>query len=247
MVTRPQHLAQVLCELIEGAGANAVRFPTLQIVDIADTPQVISVFKESDRFCALIFVSRNAVLCACKLLRRIGVTLAQENVIAIGAKTAQQLRQEGIPCTAHPQVAPGTESLLESGLLDKMNAGEVLIVRGRGGKESLAEHLRAQGVGVVYAEVYRRERPQAILSFDDAMAPPDIILTSSTESLRNLYRMTEAPSRSRLLKAQLVVCSRSMVALHEQIGFHKAPVVAASALDEDMWQATLEWCWDSAQ
>ncbi len=242
MVTRPAHLADGLCKLIEAAGATAIRFPTVRIVASADTPQVVSLFKELDRFCALIFISRNAALCACKLLRRIGVALPQENVIAIGAKTARQLRQEGIPCKAPSQAAPSAEALIESGLLERIRDCEALIVRGQGGKESLAEHLRAQGARVTYAQVYRREKPRAVLSFDDAMSPPDVVLASSAESLRNLYQMTEDASRPRLLEVRVVVCSQSMVTVHEQIGFHKAPVIAASALDEDMWRATLRWC-----
>lgn len=240
MVTRPEHFADALCEAIAKAGGEAVRFPTIHIVDIADNPRTISLFENLDRFSALIFVSRNAVLCACGLLHRIGVTLPQKNIIAIGAKTAQQLSQEGVHGAVYSRAMPSTESLIESGLLKEIGRGEVLIVRGQGGREVLAEYLREQGARVTYAEVYRREKPQAKLSFDKEM-PPDVILTSSAESLQNLYRMIDKASRPQLLKVQVIVGSHNMVVAHKELGFHIPPVIADSPTDEDMWKAVLTW------
>lgn len=241
MVTRPAHLAHAMCRLLEEAGAATVRFPCIEIAGAAWDRRLVSLLRDNSRFAAVIFVSRNAVLHAHELLRRIGAPLACGNVIAIGAKTAQQLQSTGVCRIGYPQTAASSEAVIKDGLISGIRSGEVLIVRGQGGRGLLGDALRAQGAHVTYAEVYRRTKPAARLSFEVQSPRPDLILATSGEILRNLVQMTAAPCRHRLLQVPVVVGSRRLVALHDELGFRQNAVVADSPADEDMMKAVLQW------
>ena len=241
MVTRPKHLAQALGDQLERMGFEVLQCPCIEIVDTTDAPLLIKTFGELNRFCALFFVSRNAVLHAIPALQSTGVKLSSQRIFAVGTKTAQQLHEAGFTKVIYPQQTSGSEALIAEDLIADTTSGEVLIIRGQEGNEALAKQLIAQGVKVTYAQVYKRQCPHTTFSFRDIDAVPDLILLTSKDSLRNLYAMTAEPSRQRLLSIPLLVGSDSVSELARKIGFNKTIVVAASPADADIVKAVKRW------
>ena len=80
---------------------------------------------------------------------------------SVGAATAQILADHDL--TVHyPQTGDDSEALLALPALREAIArpeARVLILRGEGGRELLAERLREQGASVDYLELYRRTLP----------------------------------------------------------------------------------------
>ncbi|NBC22026.1 MAG: uroporphyrinogen-III synthase [Gammaproteobacteria bacterium] len=148
LVTRARDQAGPLIAAVEAAGGAAWLLPALEIAPLPAPAQV------GDAPDLALFVSPNAVRHGARFLRLPGCRYA-----AIGPATAEAMRQAGCP----PDLVPGggydSESLLAADELADMTGRRVLIVRGRGGRELLAETLRARGAAVDYAEVYERRRP----------------------------------------------------------------------------------------
>ena len=158
LVTRPIHQTDKLVGLVNAAGGKAILFPALAIESPANPEPVRQLLAELAGFDLAIFVSSNAVDHGLALLARPwpdGVPVA-----AVGANTTAALRRHGLACDLVPAGAD-SESLLAMPELRSLGQGKrVLIFRGEGGREVLADQLRHQGTQVVYAECYRRLRPR---------------------------------------------------------------------------------------
>lgn len=241
MMTRPAHQGEPLRALLEGVGARVSHFPTIEIVDRADATDNLDKARGIDRYRLLIFISRNAVDYGARLADLAGLDRGRlPPSAAIGRGTAEYLTAQGFDVAAFPE-RPSSEDLLETDAVKGLPSGaRVLIFRGRGGKEVLAERLRSRGLTVDYAEVYQRIKPPG-KSLDLAAASPDLILVGSRDSLDNLYEMTPSGDRARLVRTTLVLGAASMVARHAELGFVAPPVTADSPLDADMVEAAMRY------
>lgn len=242
MVTRPVHLAAHLSALLERAGADVIRRPCMEIVDCGETPENLALVHDLRRYRLVVFVSRNAVEAGFNLLRGAGVSLpADVPVAAVGVKTGERLALEGVASVVNPVRAAGSEALLETAAVKSLDSGRVLVFRGEGGNELLANTLRARGVEVDYAEVYRRRKPSGVRLLFGTPDDPDVILSASAESLQNLYDLTAPASRDALTAITVALGSAAMAGLHEHLGFRTPPVIARSPVDEDMLDAVVRW------
>jgi uroporphyrinogen-III synthase len=119
-----------------------------------------------------------------------------------------------------------------------------MIIRGEGGRETLAETLRERGAEVTYAECYRRVAPdsdsQALYRLW-AVDQPACLVVTSNEALHNLYQLVDAAHRDELLAAQLIVVSERAQSLARQLGFHKPAIVSTAASDEAIMAAIKSW------
>jgi uroporphyrinogen-III synthase len=159
LVTRPVHQAEKLARLVSEAGGEAVLFPALAIESPADPAPVREMLASLASFDLAVFVSPNAVEHGLALLR--GAWPAAVPVAAVGEGTAATLRRNGIITVVVPPGGADSESLLAMPQLKSLRGKRVLILRGEGGREVLAEELRQRGAEVTYAECYRRLRPRA--------------------------------------------------------------------------------------
>ena len=70
LVTRPEHQAQHLCQLIEAEGGAAVRYPALTIRPRTDRAAVRAAVGPADRYDLVIFISANAARFGADLLEQ---------------------------------------------------------------------------------------------------------------------------------------------------------------------------------
>jgi uroporphyrinogen-III synthase len=118
----------------------------------------------------------------------------------------------------------------------------VLIFRGEGGRELLAERLRECGAEVEYAEVYRRVKPP--VDRDTLMVYWDrgeiqIVLITSAEGLNNLLQVMGEAHRDKLSATPLLVMSERIAVLAQGLGFEA--VVAKDTTDEGLVDALKAW------
>ncbi len=239
LITRPAHQSSNLRSLLEQHNIQVVNFPTIEIVDCALSEKNLDKIRLINQCRLLVFISANAVDCGIHLINATHIKHpALPPVAAIGRRTEQRLTNYHIKVSACPAL-PNSASLLETDVVKSLNPPDlVLIFRGVGGKEFLAQELRKRGLSVEYLEVYSRELPQN-KGPDLKEQKPDLILISSRANLKNLHTLVGPRCREYLLASTLVLGSPSMLGLHKEMGFKAPPIIATSPLDDDMLEAAL--------
>lgn len=237
VVTRPKDQADNLIKKLKQLGAEVIFFPTIEITPTKDDQQLVSLIEKLDQTDLLIFISRNAVRCSEKLIKKYWPVLpGKVKVAAIGQGTAEELEKIGFSVDFMPEGTFNSETLLEIPEMNDVTGKAIIIVRGEDGKEILGNTLRERGANVYYAETYRRLRPDTEIS-PILDKKPDVIITTSPSSLQNLYDMTPSAIREILLSYQLLVVSPEMVDLADQLGFSNVPIIASGATDDAILKA----------
>ena len=160
LVTRPEGQQQALCSAIEKAGGRSIHMPLLNIVALTDEQScsvIRSTIQNLENYQQAIFVSTNAARLGAQWINQIWPQLpAGLSLLAIGPTTAETLNKLlGQPVTESPG-GKGSEELLALPEFADVGDKHVLIFRGRGGRELLAETLQTRGAEVDYIELYER-------------------------------------------------------------------------------------------
>ena len=221
VVTRPADQAADLIATLQQAGAQPLSLPTLSIeprvLDQADRQKILDL----DQYRAVICVSVNAARLGLDALADYWPQWPLHQLwYAVGPATGAAMQDWGVRVTVGQQGAT-SETLLDDPQL-KMVAGErILILRGEGGRETLADTLRERGARVDYLELYRRVQPrtdpQPLLT---ALEQPDcpILTVTSAEGLRNLMALA-GKQLNRLQQCPLLVVSGRLAEFARQQGF----------------------------
>lgn len=243
LVTRPAHQARRLCDLIQTSGGVAVPFPAVAIQPSQDPVAAEAVVARLDEFDIAIFVSANAVHRGVELIHRHRDELPPSLCLAaVGSGTARALEEA---FNREPDIRPegrfDSEGLLATAALQEVHGRAVVIFRGEGGRELLAETLRRRGARVEYAEVYRRVRPASDLGALQSGAKVDIITVTSAEGLENLFAMaTNEDQRDWLRRRPLVMMSGRAVERAAELGVREV-VIAAENSDQGLVAAIAAW------
>ena len=222
LVTRPAEQAEPLCQQLEHLGAIVLRLPTIAI-------QAISSNCHWQDYALAIFISRNAVEFA-NLKDLQGVQIA-----AVGQATQAALQQHGFDALCAPSPY-NSEALLTMDALHTVGCKRVVIVRGEGGRELLAQTLQERGARVDYCDVYRRIQPSLPTWAEDFEQPDTAIITSVT-GLENLQQMLGHCGW--LLDLNLLVISQRIAEVARELGFRGKIFIADRASDEGLIDALL--------
>ncbi len=206
LVTRPAAEAKAWVTGLRALGIDALAFPLIEILPVADPGPVRAAWRAFDRYAAVMFVSPSAV--AGFFDKKTALSSVNWSLDAIKTKawspgpgTSRALRAAGWPAACID--APALESAqfdseaLWARVGPQVRAGQhVLIVRGgdaagRGaGRDWLAARLAAAGAVVEEVVAYRRRAPvldearQALAH--QAAADGSVWLFSSSEAVRTL-------------------------------------------------------------
>jgi uroporphyrinogen-III synthase len=221
--------------MIEQHGGQAVLFPTLIIQALPKTPQIIAYLKNLSRYQWLIFISVNAVNFAQQANNGKIDNFKQVNIAVIGKATDQALRNIGLTADWVPETGFNSVALLARPFLQAIEGQHFLIIRGQGGRETLANTLKQRGATVDYLEVYQRIIPKI---YDDTLVVAllkqkklNAITITSGETLINLMTLlTRRISASLLLAIPLIVISKRIKAIAIKLGF-KHVLVSSSPTD----------------
>jgi uroporphyrinogen-III synthase len=245
VVTRPAGQADAQIDRLRTLGARVVHVPLVAIEPPSDPERARATLERLDELHLAIFVSANAVSGALALLRP-GVGLpAGLRVAAVGKATAAALRAHAITVDHVPEGRFDSESLLALDALQaaSVSGRRVLIVRGEGGRETLAEGLRVRGALVEYAEVYQRVKPVvdvAALEAEGRAGRIDALLITSGEALAYLLELVPPSPGSWMARAVLVVPSERVREYARRLGYPGAAVVARDASDRGLVDALRE-------
>lgn len=225
IVTRPAQQAEALCNLLQQQNIQSILLPLLEIKPLMPTKEQIShIESASAKVDWLIFISVNAVTYAFKAL---GAKLEQlcrtSRLAAIGQATANALLSYGFQVDTLPNQGFNSEALLMMPEFQNIKGQQVICIRGQGGRELLAETLRARGAIVDYLEVYQRIpadlQPEVIKKLIENNNV-DYITISSGEILASLAdKLNTEQLRSRVLEIPLIVISERLLQQAKSLGF----------------------------
>jgi len=234
VVTRPQAQAVGLAARIERAGGTAFLYPAIEIAEVEDPRVLHGLIDDLERFDLAIFVSPTAVAQAVPAIRaRRGARAwpARLRVASIGRGSRAALEAAGFENVISPATRADSEALLSQPELSDVRGRRVVVFRGEGGREALADALRARGAEVVYAECYRRRRPR----FDGApllaawrRGAIHAVTVSSGEGLANLADLLGAPGRQFLCSTPLFVPHDRVSRSAAQLGIREVRVAGPS-------------------
>jgi uroporphyrinogen-III synthase len=115
-----------------------------------------------------------------------------------------------------------SEGLLATEEMNDIKNKKIVIFRGEGGRETLAETLRARGAEVTYAECYTRTFPQTNLdllkTFSEKIHISAILITSS-EACKEFVRLNRLKDMSFLRDVLFIVNHPRMVNVLERESF----------------------------
>ena len=244
LVTRPAHQAEKLCNLIESMGGKARRFPVIEIAPSRDLNRLTEIVQRLAEFDIVIFISPNAADLGIQAIMKHGGLPKNVKVAAVGKGTARRLNALGVEVDIFPTEQFNSEALLATEELQTVSEKRIVIFRGEGGRELLADSLRERGARVEYAECYRRIKPRVKaneLLGSLSQGELDIITVTSNEGLQNLVDMVGEQSQPELFKLPLVVVSERARDLAQDLGFMIPAIVADNASDEMLVQAIEGW------
>jgi len=195
LVTRPGAQAGTLAGLIAEHGGEAVCFPLIEIGATDDPEALRQAITQLDDYSLAVFISPNAVTYSLPQILAVRVWPAGLQAGAIGPGTVAQLNANGLAEVIAPDERFDSAALLERAELqaESVAGKKVLILRGNGGREELAETLRERGAQVDAVTVYHRSPPAdpALLLSLLRNTTLDALTISSSEGLRNLQALLD--------------------------------------------------------
>jgi uroporphyrinogen-III synthase len=246
VVTRPAGQATHLAEALVAEGAVPILFPVLAIAPLADPTALVERIIALDGYDIAIFISPNAVAMGLKevLARRAWpeklrvATVGRSSEVALQAHDLSG-QEKQILC---PQGRFDSEALLDLPELQNVQAQRIVIFRGDGGRELLADTLRRRGAIVDYASCYTRscpgQSPDPLLRLWEADRLDAVTVTSS-EGLHNLIAMVGNLGLAWLRKTPLFVPHARIAAAADACGIQK--VVLTDPADAGLMAGLLRY------
>ncbi len=242
VITRPAGASQRLATLVREAGGVPLLFPAIEILDATDPRALDDAIARLGEFDLAIFISPSAVEKAMTRITAQRALAVNLRCAAIGPGGARALERFGIRDVIVPPAheRSDSESLLASGFMQEVRGKRVVIFRGDGGRELLAQTLTARGARVESVSCYRRAKPALdaapLLQAWARNAVAAVIVTSS-EGLRNLCEMLGAPGTALLRHTLIVVPHARIATAARALGMTR--VVESAAGDEALMAAVM--------
>lgn len=219
--TRPKEQAQELSALITQAGGMAIECPTIEIQ--APTQDWLRALPHLDTVDYAIFISANAVSYCFSKLKQDAISWPTSiKVIAIGQGSAKKLHQYGITVHALPEIAD-SEHLLALKTLQKIENQSLLLFKGEAGRELIEQELKEKGARLITVPVYKRvlapvdKELMHSLWRDNAV---DIILLTSEQSIRNLFKLFTEQAHHWLQNKPCIVLSERLAKVAASLGIN---------------------------
>jgi uroporphyrinogen-III synthase len=235
IVTRPTAQADALVAELRAGGVDAVALPLIDIAPASDPQPVQQAWQALPSLALVMFVSANAVQ-HFMLARPPGIAWPAHLLAgSTGPGTSAALRQAGVPGSA--LVEPLGEVFDSEALWARLRARDwtgrrVLVVRGEGGRDWLAEQLGQAGARIDFVAAYQRVLPASDAQFvalrDAALAQPAQHLWSfsSSEAVANLQQLSPGADWS---ASAAVAPHPRIVAALQRLGFGQVRLAAVSA------------------
>ena len=226
LVTRPAAQAATWVAKLRERGIDAESLPLIEIAACADPSALREAWAGLAGSRLVVFVSANAVLHFFAARPPDASWPAGVEAGAPGGGTAQALRDAGVAVAAIVTPSADAAQFDSEALWDRLRGRDwrgarVLVVRGDGGRDWLADRLVEAGASVEAVSAYRRVAPAfdgaARERLDAAIARADSLwLFSSSEAIANLE---QAAGAGRWQAARAIATHPRIAARARSLGF----------------------------
>lgn len=239
LVTRPAGQGAALASAIRAAGGEALECPLLDILPLPlEAATLARLLTESS---TAIFISTNAVAAALAAVREAGLVWPPGlRALAVGSATRDALIRAGIAAQAGEGTAMNSEELLCHPALAQVQGQGILIFKGEGGRELLAEALRARGARVEECALYRRSLPDGASALLETLLDShrvNTFLASSGETLAHLLGLLGRMPAGKVPAEACFVVPGERVAAEARQRVPAPVVMARNASDAAMLEA----------
>ena len=259
VITRPAGQSEALAAQLAVAGIATLDFPLIEIAPADDVAPLHAALGALERYALVVFVSPNAVDYAFGQFGAIWPHALPVGVVGPGSVAA--LARHGVEAPAYRVISPSAAADDESARFDSealfaaidaslgatsLEGKRVLIVRGDGGREWLAERLREAAVEVETVAAYRRLVPEPSIGAWTRVhallaGEPHAWLVTSSEGVRNLDELAREHLNpveiAQLKRATLVTPHPRIAQTARGLGFDSITVSGAG--DERIARALL--------
>lgn len=190
LITRPESQSAGLAALLEAAGAIPLLAPMIDIAPTDAPDQLAAAIAGLSSYQLAVFVSPSALDAVAAQLAAWPSGLP---AAVVGPGSRDRAHEIGIQDIICPASQFDSEGLLAEPRLQNLEGQRVVLFRGNGGRELLAETLAARGARLDVVEAYQRQQPgfraedlQTLL----ADGCDGVIMTSS-EAVHNLFTLAD--------------------------------------------------------
>ena len=237
LILRPQPAADELAALLRRQGHTPVVCPLLSYRPGNELAALIDRLSQADM---VIAISVAAVQYASEQLAKQLARWPQHCIyLTVGATTAAQWQQQGLKVISPTDAR--SEGLLALPELQSATGKNVLILRGNGGRELLADVLSELGAQVSYVECYRRHylhTDGTSLLQEWQAAGVDSVIISSSKLFRQLIRLLPETASDWLSSQHWFVPSQRTADEIYQAGFNSVTIM--SGVQHDAVVAALQ-------
>jgi uroporphyrinogen III methyltransferase/synthase len=249
VITRPAGQSTELIARLAAAGVTTLDFPLIDIAPVEDDAPLRAALASLERYALVVFVSPNAVDHA--FARSDAIWPHALPIGVVGPGSVQALARHGVAAPAYNVISPPSGADEDTARFDSeglfaaidtalgatsLEGKRVLIVRGDGGREWLAERLREAGAEVDTVAAYRRLVPEPSIGawarvHELLAGVPHVWLLTSSEGVRNLHELAQdhltADEIAQLKRAVLVTPHPRVAQTARALGFDSMTVSGA--------------------
>jgi uroporphyrinogen-III synthase len=237
LVTRPLPQADSLARSLAVLGAAPFVFPVLDIRPLAISAEALDRVAALDQYAGVFCISVPAASLGVELCaNRWPQWPLRQTWYAVGPASGRALEGWGLDLVTAP-AGSTSETLLDLPALQSVEGQRFLILRGEGGRETLATHLRLRGAQVDYLELYRREQatPDTAILQGFLATRKRVVTATSGESVDQLLAL--AGDAADAVRGLPLVVVSGRLARHAQAKGFTQVVVAAGASDHALAEA----------
>ncbi|MEX0602289.1 MAG: uroporphyrinogen-III synthase [Bacteroidota bacterium] len=244
LVTRPEHSADAVSELLKSHGARVLRLPTVEIADPESWVECDRAIINLKQYDGVVFTSRNAVD---RLLNRIDAVnasarslLLRRPLYAIGEKTQEALEGAGFTVAMTPEIASADGFAASFGNHD-VAGKRFLFPKSDIARDILPNALRTLDAVVDEVVVYRTvpPRPADLEPIRSAFLDGaiDVVTFFSPSSVRNFLQMM---GRQAMDRSPVAVIGPTTGDAVRQLGC-RVDIVAPEATAESLVRAIVDF------
>ncbi|CAK9886426.1 MAG: Uroporphyrinogen-III synthase [Candidatus Erwinia impunctatus] len=243
LVTRPEPAASDIVRRLRSLGKTAWAMPLIEFAPGEELPslaEALSTLRAGDLLFAL---SQHAIHYAQPVLQH-AKRRWPENIryYAVGRRTALALHSVCREPVLSPPDRETSEGLLQLPELQDISGRRVLILRGNGGRELLAETLQQRGADVKFIECYQRQQKyyDGIQEYHRCRGRNiSTLVVTSGEMLEQLYFLFSAEAHATwLLQCNLLVVSERLAEQARKFGWQHI-TIASNANNDALLHALL--------